>query len=122
VSVMPQHKLVVADLRFRIRIQQHKRINMPKTKWWKLKEEPVQTFKERVLKEDPWHEGGDANMWLKMVTCIRKVAKKTAKQAMSEERRRMYDGLYQRIGMKEGEKDIYKIAKNREENERHHPS
>jgi hypothetical protein len=31
-------------------------------------------FKERVLKEDPWHERGDANsMWMKMPTCIRKV-------------------------------------------------
>jgi hypothetical protein len=33
-------------------------------------------FKERVLKEAPWHEGGDANsMWMKMSTCIRKVTK-----------------------------------------------
>jgi hypothetical protein len=32
-------------------------------------------FKERVLKKVPWHEGGDANsMWMKMSTCIRKVA------------------------------------------------
>jgi hypothetical protein len=33
----------------------------------------VKTFKEKVLKEGPWHEGGDTNsMW--MSTCIRKVA------------------------------------------------
>ena len=32
-------------------------------------------FKERVFKEGPWEEGGDAdNMWMKMATCIRKVA------------------------------------------------
>jgi hypothetical protein len=32
-------------------------------------------LKERVLKEGPWHERGDANiMWMKMTTCIRKVA------------------------------------------------
>jgi hypothetical protein len=44
-------------------------------KWWKLKEEAANMFKERVLKEGPWHEGGDANsMWMKMSTCIRKVA------------------------------------------------
>jgi hypothetical protein len=44
-------------------------------KWWKHKEEAAKTFKERVHKEDPWHEGGDANdMWMKMATCIRKVA------------------------------------------------
>jgi hypothetical protein len=46
-------------------------------KWWKLKEEVVKMFKERVLKEGPWHEGGDVNsMWMKMFTCIRKVASK----------------------------------------------
>jgi hypothetical protein len=44
-------------------------------KWWKLKEEVVKTFKERVLKVGPWHECGDANsIWIKMVTCIRKLA------------------------------------------------
>jgi hypothetical protein len=44
-------------------------------KWWKLKKEAVKTFKERVLKEDPWHEGGDANsMRMRMPTCIRNVA------------------------------------------------
>jgi hypothetical protein len=43
--------------------------------WWKLKEDAAKTFKERVLKEGPWHEGGDANsIWMKMATCIRKVA------------------------------------------------
>jgi hypothetical protein len=32
-------------------------------------------FKETVLKEGPWHEGKDANsMWMKMPTCIKKVA------------------------------------------------
>jgi hypothetical protein len=43
-----------------------------------------------------------------------KVAKKTAKQEMSEVRDQIYDGLYQRLGMKEGEKDIYRMAKSRE--------
>jgi hypothetical protein len=40
-----------------------------------------------------------------------KVAKKTAMRAVSEARGEMYDGLYQRLGMKEGEKDIYRMAK-----------
>ena len=166
--VVPQHKLVVADFRFRVRFQRSKRVQAPRTKWWKLKEDVAKTFKERVLKEGPWHEGGDANsMWMGMATCIRKVAleefgvtkggkreaketwwwnekvqkaikekkecfrrmhldrsadnverykvaKKTAKRAVSEARGRMYDGLYQRLGTKEGEKDIYRMAKSRE--------
>jgi hypothetical protein len=32
-------------------------------------------FKERVFKEDPWHEGEDANsICMKISTCIRKAA------------------------------------------------
>jgi hypothetical protein len=43
-----------------------------------------------------------------------KVERKTAKRAVSEARGQMYDGLYQRLGTKEGEKDIYRMAKSRE--------
>jgi hypothetical protein len=32
---------------------------------------------------------------------------------VSEARGRMYDELYQRLGMKEGEKDIYRMSKSR---------
>jgi hypothetical protein len=42
-----------------------------------------------------------------------KVAKKTVKRAVNEVRGQMYDGLYQRLGTKEGE-DIYRMAKSRE--------
>jgi hypothetical protein len=42
-----------------------------------------------------------------------KVAKKTAKRAVSGARDRMYDELYQRLGTKEGKKDIYRMAKSR---------
>jgi hypothetical protein len=43
-----------------------------------------------------------------------KVSKMTAKRVVSEARGQMYDGLYQRLGMKEGEKDIYRMVKSRE--------
>jgi hypothetical protein len=51
--VVPQHKLVVADFRFRVHLQQSKRVQASKTKWWKLKEETAKMFKKRVLKEGP---------------------------------------------------------------------
>jgi hypothetical protein len=41
------------------------------------------------------------------------VAKKTAKRTVSEVRGQMYDGLYHRLGTKEGEKDIYRMVKSR---------
>jgi hypothetical protein len=43
-----------------------------------------------------------------------KVAKKTTKWVVSEVRDRIYDGLYQWLGTKEWEKDIYRMAKSRE--------
>jgi hypothetical protein len=46
-----------------------------------------------------------------------KVTKNTAKRTMSEAMDQMYDELYQRLGMKEGkegENDIYRLAKSRE--------
>jgi hypothetical protein len=43
-----------------------------------------------------------------------KVAKNTVKRAVSEARGQMHDGLYQRLGTKKGEKDIYRMAKSRE--------
>ena len=46
---MPQHKLVVADFGFRIRVQQDKCAKVVK-----LKGEVAQAFKERVIKEGPW--------------------------------------------------------------------
>ena len=60
-SVVPQHKLVVADFRFWIRVQRDKRAKVARTEWWKLKGEVAQAFKEKVIKEGPGEEGGDAD-------------------------------------------------------------
>ena len=45
-----------------------------RTKWWKLKGETSEVFRERVIKEGTWKEKEDINnMWKKMATNIRKV-------------------------------------------------
>ena len=51
--VVPQHKLVVADFRFRVRVHCDKLAKIARTKWWKLRGEVTQTFKERILGEGP---------------------------------------------------------------------
>ena len=43
-----------------------------------------------------------------------KVAKKIAKRTVSEAKGRAYGDLYQRLSMKEGEKDIYRMARARD--------
>lgn len=166
--VVTQHKLVMADFRFRVRVYRDKRTKTARTKWWKFRGELAQTFKERMLGEGPWEEGeGPDDMWLKMATCVRKVAsevfgvsrggkqeakdtwwwndevqraikekkecfkrlhldksatniegykiaKRAAKRAVSVAKGQAYDNLYQRLGTKEGEKDIYRMARIRE--------
>ena len=47
-----------------------------------------------------------------------KVAKKTAKRAVGEAKGRAYEGLYQRLNTKEGEKDIYRMARARDRKKR----
>jgi len=166
--VVSQHKLVVADFRFRLRSRRDKQDKVVRTKWWKIKGEVSEDFKRRVITEGSWEEGEDANnTWRKMATCIRKVAtevlgvtkgskgatkdtwwwnedvqkalkekkecykrvfhdrsldnierykvaKKIAKREVSEARGRAYDDLYQRLITKEGEKDVYKMARIRD--------
>jgi len=43
-----------------------------------------------------------------------KVTKKTAKRAVSEVKGRTYEDLYQRLSTKEGEKNIYRMARARD--------
>ena len=43
-----------------------------------------------------------------------KVAKKTAKRAVSEAKGRAYEDICRRLSTKEGEKDIYRMARVRE--------
>jgi hypothetical protein len=43
-----------------------------------------------------------------------RLAKRSAKRAVSVAKGQAFDDIYQRLGMKEGEKDIYRIARTRE--------
>ena len=43
-----------------------------------------------------------------------KVAKKTAKRAVSEAKGRAYEDLYRRLSTNEGQKDIYRMARARD--------
>ena len=72
--VVPQHKLVVVDFRLRVHVHRDKHAKIARTKWWKFRGEVAQMFKERMLGEEPWEEKDADDMWLKMATCVRKVA------------------------------------------------
>ena len=59
--VVSQHKLLVPDFRFQVRARRDKQAKIERTKWWKLKEETLEVFRERVIKEGSWKEEEDIN-------------------------------------------------------------
>jgi hypothetical protein len=76
------------------------------TWWWNEKVQKAIKERKDCFRRTHLDRSADNVEWYK-------VAKKTEKRAVSEARDQMYDGLYQRLGTKEGEKDIYRMAKSR---------
>jgi hypothetical protein len=73
--VVTQHKLLVADFYFQVCIRRNRDMKITRTRWWKLKGDVSQVFKNIVIAEGSWNEDKDVdNMWKKMTTRIRKVA------------------------------------------------
>ena len=65
----------MVDFHFQVRARRDKQAKIERTKWWKLKGEMSEVFRNRVIKEGSWKEEEDINnMWEKMTTNIRKVA------------------------------------------------
>uniref|UniRef100_A0A0A9DFK6 Uncharacterized protein n=1 Tax=Arundo donax TaxID=35708 RepID=A0A0A9DFK6_ARUDO len=80
----------------------------PKDTWW-WNEDVQKAIKEKKECYRRLHHDKSADNMEKY-----KIAKKIAKRAVSVARGQANEELYQRIGTKEGEKDIYRIAKVRE--------
>ncbi|KAJ1698835.1 hypothetical protein LUZ63_007347 [Rhynchospora breviuscula] len=131
--VVSQHKLVVADFRFPLR----SRVGEEANNMWKEMTTSVQkdSYRSGVTREsnrepkDTWWWNDEVQKAIKekkeCYKCLHrdktydnaqkyKLAKKNAKKAVSEARGRTYEDLYQKLSTKEGEKDIYKIAKLRD--------
>jgi hypothetical protein len=74
------------------------------TWWWNEKVHKV------IIEKKEWFRHINLDMSVDNVEQY-KVVKNTEKRAVSEARGQMYDGPYQKLGMKEGEKGIYWMAK-----------
>jgi hypothetical protein len=71
--VVTQHKFLVADFYFQVCVRRDRGMKITRMRWWKLKWDVSQVFKNRVIAEGPWDEGEDAdNMWKEITTHIRK--------------------------------------------------
>ena len=80
----------------------------PKDTWWWTEDVQKAIKEKKECYRSLFHDRSAVNIERY------KVAKKTAKRAVSEANGRAYDDLYRRLSTKEGEKDVYKIARIRE--------
>jgi hypothetical protein len=72
--VVTQHKLLVADFYFQVYVRRDRGVKITRTKWWKIKWDVSQVFKNKVIAEGPWNKSEDAdNIWKEMTTHIQKV-------------------------------------------------
>jgi hypothetical protein len=79
-----------------------------KDTWWWTKDVQKEIKEKKECYRSLFHDRSAVNIERY------KVAKKTAKRVVSEAKGRAYDDLYRRLSTKEGEKDVYKIARIRE--------
>jgi hypothetical protein len=71
--VVTQHKFLVVDFYFQVCVRRDRGMKITRTRWWKLKGDVSQVFKNRVITEGSWNEGEDAdNMWKEVTTHIQK--------------------------------------------------
>jgi hypothetical protein len=73
--VITQHKLLVADFCFQVCVRRDRGMKITRTRWWKLKGDVSQVFKNRIITEGSLNRSEDTdNIWKEMATHIRKVA------------------------------------------------
>jgi hypothetical protein len=59
--VVTQHKVLVADFYFQVCVRRDRCVKIMRTKWWKLKGDISQVFKNKVIVEGSWNEGEDVD-------------------------------------------------------------
>ncbi|KAK3543676.1 hypothetical protein QTP70_026892, partial [Hemibagrus guttatus] len=84
-----------------------------KTKWWKLKKEECLEFRQKLRQA----LGGQVVLpddWETTAEVIRETGRKSEKGEVSKAKQKAYDELYTRLDTREGEKDLYRLARQRD--------
>ncbi|KAK3535463.1 hypothetical protein QTP70_016885, partial [Hemibagrus guttatus] len=139
-SVARQHRMVVCRVTLMVCKKKRSEIEK-KTKWWKLKkEECCEEFRQKlrqalggqVVLRDDWETTGEmiretGRKVLGVSSGRRKEDKETwwwneevqdmqRKREVSKAKQKAYDELYTRLDTREGEKDLYRLARQRDRN------
>jgi hypothetical protein len=59
--VVTQYKLLVADFYFQVCVRRDRGMKITRMRWWKLKGDVSQVFKNRFIVEGSWNEGENVN-------------------------------------------------------------
>jgi hypothetical protein len=59
--VVTQHKLLVADFCFQVCVRRDRGMKIMRMRWWKLKVDVSQVFKNRIIAEGSWNKSEDAD-------------------------------------------------------------
>ncbi|KAK3569470.1 hypothetical protein QTP86_031432 [Hemibagrus guttatus] len=132
-SVARQHRMVVCRMTLMVCKKKRSKIEK-KTKWWKLKkEECCEEFRQKlrqalggqVVLPDDWEttaevirETGRKKKWDMDRTEENrqeyKELQRRVKREVSKAKQKAYDELYTRLDTREGEKDLYRLARQRD--------
>ena len=88
--------------------------NKPQDKqtWW-WAEEVQEIISKKKIQFKKWQKNREREDWVEY-----KSLSKAAKSAVSKAKLKKYDELYERLGTKEGGKEVYRLAKEREKQSR----
>ncbi|RDX84572.1 hypothetical protein CR513_34358, partial [Mucuna pruriens] len=82
VSIVPNHKVLILDVRSERHKQRSQQVTNPRIKWWQLKGDKLVTVKQKLLEESGWELFGSANLMRdEMSKKIRKAAKEVLGQS-----------------------------------------
>ncbi|KAK3557283.1 hypothetical protein QTP70_026274, partial [Hemibagrus guttatus] len=131
-SVARQHRMVVCRMTLMVCKTKRSKIEK-KTKWWKLKkEECCEEFRQKLRrKEDKetwwWNEEVQDSIQRKRLAKKKwdmyrteenrqeyKELQRRLKREVSKAKQKAYDELYTRLDTREGEKDLYRLARQRD--------
>ncbi|KAK3573832.1 hypothetical protein QTP86_032905, partial [Hemibagrus guttatus] len=133
-SVARQHRMVVCRMTLMVCKTKRSKIEK-KTKWWKLKkEECCEEFRQKLRKAlggqvvlpDDWETTAEVIMekakkkWDMDRTEENrqeyKESQRRVKREVSKAKQKAYDELYTRLDTREGEKDLYRLVRQRDQN------
>ena len=75
-NITSQHRLTIIDVVMKKQLRKMRDFKNSRIRWWNLKGEKVEMFREEMLKKAIWDLEDETNiLWNKMGECVKRIAK-----------------------------------------------